>query len=310
MLRRLVLALARSDRARRFVMKFPPSQRAARRFVAGETLSEAIRAVRSLNEQGILATLDHLGENTQTREEAHLAAQEYLHILSAIHENSLGSNASLKLTQMGLDLGEEICSENLAMILEHAKRHGNFVRIDMEGSAYTERTLQLYECLRKSEYSENVGVVLQAYLQRTRRDVERLLMQGGNLRLCKGAYAEPATIAFASKEDVDRSYLELLELLWSPQALRNGTYTAVATHDEKIIHWVKHFTQEHQIPQDRFEFQMLYGIRRDLQISLAQAGYRVRVYVSYGSAWYPYFMRRLAERPANLLFLARHLFRA
>jgi len=310
MLRRLLLALAQSDRAREFLTKFPPSQRAARRFVAGETLSDAVEVVRTLNEQGILATLDHLGENTRTGEEALSAAREYLHILEAIQQKSLRSHASLKLTQMGIDLSEALCFENLKMILEQAKRYGNFVRIDMESSAYTERTLRLYERLCSCGYAANVGVVLQAYLRRSRGDAERLIARGANVRLCKGAYAEPAEIAFPHKRDVDRNYRELLELLWSPTAVRNGVYTAVATHHEKIIRWAQQFTQAHRIPKDRFEFQMLYGIRRDLQTSLAQQGYRVRVYVSYGQEWYPYFMRRLAERPANLLFLARHFLRA
>ncbi|OGF54783.1 MAG: proline dehydrogenase [Candidatus Fraserbacteria bacterium RBG_16_55_9] len=309
MLRHLLLGLSRSDRARALVLKLPLSRRAARRFVAGETLGEAIDVVQRLNEHGILATLDHLGENTHTREEAIGAAREYLHILDAIHKDELGSHASLKLTQMGLDLGDELCLENLTMILERAKRYGNFVRIDMESSAHTERTIQLYERLRDAGYAANMGIVLQAYLHRSRRDIERLITLGGNVRLCKGAYAEPPAVAFSSKQDVDRNYVELLKLLWSSPALESSVYTAVATHDERILQWARRFTQTNQIPKDRFEFQMLYGIRRDLQDSLARDGYRVRVYVSYGQEWYPYFMRRLAERPANVLFLARHLLR-
>ncbi len=309
MLRQLLLRLSRSERARAWITKFPFSHRAARRFVAGETLPEAIEVVRALNERGILATLDHLGENTDTREKAVEAAREYLNILHAIHQNNLKSHASLKLTQMGLDLGDDLCFENVKMILEQAKRYGNFVRIDMEGSPYTERTLGLYRRFREAGYRQNVGVVIQAYLHRSRRDVEQLVGLGANVRLCKGAYAESTAIAFPHKGDVDRSYIELLELLWSPRALQHGVYVAVATHDENILQWAKRFTQANKISKDLFEFQMLYGIRRDLQESLVREGYRVRVYVSYGQEWYSYFMRRLAERPANLLFIARHLFR-
>ena len=309
MLRQLLLGLSRSDRARALILKLPLSRKAARRFVAGETLGEAIDVVRTLNGQGILATVDHLGENTHTREEAVAATREYLHILDAIHKGGLCSHVSLKPTQMGLDLGDELCWENLKMVLERAKRYGNFVRIDMEGSSYTERTLRLYERLCEAGYVENVGVAIQAYLHRSQSDVQRLITLGGNVRLCKGAYAEPPALAFSSKHDVDRNYVELLKTLWSPSALEKNVHTAVATHDEKIIQWAQRFIRTQQIPNDRFEFQMLYGIRTDLQDSLTQEGYRVRVYVSYGQEWYPYFMRRLAERPANVLFLARHLLR-
>jgi len=306
MLRQLLLSLAKSERVRTWVMNFPPSQRAARRFVAGETLSEAIEVVRTLNSEGLLAILDHLGENTRTREEAVRAAQEYYKILDAVKQEGLSSYISLKLTQMGLDIDEEFCFENLRGILEHAKRQDNFVRIDMESSAYTERTLRIYERLRQLGYL-NVGVVIQAYLRRSRDDIKRLIRLGANIRLCKGAYAEPPSVAFPSKRAVNKSFLELLALLWSPAARKSGTYVAIATHDERIIRWAKEFAQAYKIPKEHFEFQMLYGIRRDLQSSLAKEGYRVRVYVSYGKEWYPYFMRRLAERPANLLFLARHI---
>jgi proline dehydrogenase len=308
MFRRLLLSLARSERVRNWVVSFPPSKRAARRFVAGETLSEAIAVVQALNGQGLLAILDHLGENTQTREEAVRAAQEYLRILDAIQQDGLRSYISLKLTQMGLDIDEELCFENLRGIVERARQYENFVRIDMESSAYTERTLRIYERLRQSGYT-NVGVVIQAYLRRSRGDVKRLMRMGANIRLCKGAYAEPPSVAFPSKRTVNKSFLELLGLLWSPAARKSGTYVAIATHDERIIRWAKEFAQAYKIPKEHFEFQMLYGIRRDLQSSLAQEGYRVRVYVSYGREWYPYFMRRLAERPANLLFLARQFLR-
>jgi proline dehydrogenase len=288
---------------------FPPVRQAARRFVAGERLEEAIEAIRALNRQGILATLDHLGENTQTREDAVRAADEYLRILDAIRDHGLRSSVSLKLTQMGLDLDESFGYQNTKRIVEKAKEHKNFVRIDMESSAYTDRTLTLYERLRREGYG-NVGVVIQSYLYRSERDVERLIELGANVRLCKGAYAEPPAVAFPRKRDVDRNFLKLLEKLWGSEARARGVYVAVATHDERIIRWAKIRAQELGISRDEFEFQMLYGIRRDLQQRLVGEGYRVRVYVSYGREWYPYFMRRLAERPANLLFLARHLVRA
>ncbi len=308
MLRQLLLGLSRSRRAQAWLMKSPPIRRAAYRFVAGEALDEAIAVVRTLNEQGISATLDHLGENTQTRQAALQAAQEYLKILAAIHQNNLNSHISLKLTQMGLDLDEDLCFESVKQIIARAQQYKNFVRIDMESSAYTDRTLKLYERLRGEGY-ENVGVVIQSYLYRSRQDVERLIQMGANVRLCKGAYAEPPAVAFPSRRAVNENYLRLLELLWSAPAQERGTYVAIATHDEKIMEWAKRFALAHGIAKDRFEFQMLYGIRRDLQTALTQSGYRVRVYVSYGREWYPYFMRRLAERPANLFFLARHLFR-
>ena len=308
-LRSAILRLSQSERVRRWMSTVPAARRAARRFVAGEELHEAIEAVQALNARGLMATIDHLGENTRTREEAVRAAQEYLRILDAIEEHGLNANVSLKLTQMGLDVDEELCRENVRQIAEHARERGNFVRIDMESSAYTERTLRLYERLREGGYA-NVGVVIQAYLYRSERDVERLIEWGANVRLCKGAYAEPPDVAFPKKRDVDRNFLKLLAKLWSPEAQARGVYVAVATHDPKILEWARRYTRDRKIPTEAFEFQMLYGVRRDLQLRLAEAGYRVRIYVSYGQEWYPYFMRRLAERPANLGFLVRNLLRA
>lgn len=308
-LRSALLQLSRSERVRHWMTTFPPARRAARRFVAGEELPEALQAVRALNAQGLKATIDHLGENTRTREEAVRAAQEYLRILDAIEEHKLDASVSLKLTQMGLDVDEELCYENVRRIAGYARERGNFVRIDMESSAYTDRTLQLYERLREEGYS-HVGVVIQAYLYRSERDVERLIEWGANVRLCKGAYAEPPEVAFPQKRDVDRNFLKLLEKLWSPEAQARGVYVAVATHDPKILEWARRYARDHKIPTEAFEFQMLYGVRRDLQLRLVEAGYRVRIYVSYGQEWYPYFMRRLAERPANLGFLVRNLLRA
>jgi proline dehydrogenase len=305
-MRRLLLVLSESERLRLWLSRSKLSRRAARRFVAGEILSEAIEATRVLNAQGIEATLDHLGENTRSPAEARSAADEYLGILDAINKNHLRSHASLKLTQMGLDVDEGLCYEHVARIVERARDYGNFVRIDMESSAYTDRTLALYERLRDAGHQQ-VGLVIQAYLRRSEADIKRLMARGVSVRLCKGAYAEPPALAFASKHEVNENYRRLLSLLLSKEALTQGTRTAIATHDETLIAWARRWVDEHAIPREAFEFQMLYGIRRDLQQELTQAGYRVRVYVSYGQHWYPYFMRRLAERPANIFFLLHQL---
>ena len=308
MMRTALLRLSRSAKARDAFTHYKFMQRAARRFVAGEMLEEALRVVQDLNHNRILATLDHLGENVSSEAEARAACEEYLNILDSIEQSKVQSNASLKLTQMGMDLSSERCYDNVRAIVERAKRYNNFVRIDMESSAYTDRTLQLYELLRKDGFT-NVGVVIQAYLCRSTKDIERLVEIGANVRLCKGAYQEPASIAFPQKEDVDANYTKLVELMLSEKTQQKSAYPALATHDEKLIEWVKRFTRERKISPDKFEFQMLYGIRRDLQQKLVQDGYRVRVYVSYGTHWYPYFMRRLAERPANVFFLLKNLVR-
>lgn len=309
MLQRLLLGLSQSDLARRWIEAFPLSRRVARRFIAGETLEEAVEAVHALNAQHIKATLDHLGENTRTRDEAVEAAQEYHRILDAIDRHGLDSGISLKPTQMGLALSEDLCFENIKGIAERARDSNNFVRIDMESSQYTGRTLRIYERLREVGHDQ-VGVVIQSYLYRSEEDIERLIKLGANVRLCKGAYAEPPSVAFPDKRDVDRNFQRLLQQMWRPEALTKGVYAAVATHDEELIRWARQYAQRHGISRERFEFQMLHGVRRALQVKLVREGYRVRVYVSYGREWYPYFMRRLAERPANVLFLARQLLRA
>jgi len=308
MMRAVLLRLSQNNTVQSAFSRYRFAQRAARRFIAGERLEEAIAVVRELNAKNILATLDHLGENTTNEGEALAAADEYVKILDAIAQTGVQSEVSLKLTQMGLDISYELCLQNMRRIVERARQYQNFVCIDMESSAYTERTLALYEALRREGF-DNVGPVIQAYLKRSERDVERIIEWGARVRLCKGAYQEPPEIAFPKKRDVDANYLKLLEKLFSPRAQEQGVYPAIATHDEKIIRWALQYVQERQIPIDRFEFQMLYGIRRDLQMELAQAGYRVRVYVSYGTHWYPYFMRRLAERPANVLFVIKNLFK-
>lgn len=307
MLRSLFISLSGSDAVRRFVIGFPLARRISRRFVAGERLDEAVAAIRRLNQRGLLATFDHLGENVRSAAEAREAAGEYIRMLGAIENEQLQTNVSLKLTHMGLDLSADICVENLRRILTCAKQSGIFVRIDMEGSPYTQRTLDTYDLFRREGF-DNIGLVIQAYLYRSADDVLRLAAQRARIRICKGAYREPAEIAFPHKHDVDENYKKLAAIMWEPGALATGAIAALATHDENIIRWAIDETNRRGIRKDQFEFQMLYGIRRERQEQLARAGYRCRVYVPYGAQWYPYFMRRLAERPANALFLLRSLF--
>jgi proline dehydrogenase len=270
--------------------------------VAGETLDQALAVARALNAEGITVTLDHLGESVSTLEEAAQARDVYLRTLNAIHGNGIQANVSLKLTQFGLDLSSEQCLANVDQLVRRAAELGSFVRVDMESSDYTDRTLELVHTLH-ARYGA-VGVVIQSYLHRSERDVEKLCAAKIRVRLCKGAYLEPDTVAFPRKADVDRNYLELTRYL-----LQKGVYPALATHDEAIIRQTCRFVTGRKIPRESFEFQMLYGIRRDLQRRLVAEGYRVRLYVPFGMAWYPYYMRRLAERPANVFFILRNLFR-
>ncbi len=302
MMRSFLLFLSRQKQLRRLVETSAAAARLSRRFVAGETLGEAAAVARRINGEGITVTLDHLGESVTSLEEAAAARDAYLETLSAIAHAGLRANVSIKLTQFGMDLSEERCRANVEDLVRHAAGMGNFVRVDMESSAYTERTLALV-CDLHARYKA-VGTVIQAYLYRSRADAEMLTARGIRIRLCKGAYLEPASVAFPRKRDVDRNYVELMEYL-----LENGTYPAIATHDERIVRRTIAFARERDIGRERFEFQMLYGIRRDLQRRLAAEGYNMRLYVPFGKAWYPYFMRRLAERPANVLFLARNLLR-
>jgi len=270
--------------------------------VAGRGLEDALSVGRRINSEGILLTLDHLGESVTSLEEAAQARDVYLQVLSAIHENGVQGNVSLKLTQFGLDLSAEECRRNVGLLAARAAELRSFVRIDMESSEYTERTLEIVETLHQ-QYG-CVGTVIQAYLYRSRKDIERLCARRIRVRLCKGAYLEPPMAAFPQKADVDRNYIDLMKLL-----LDQGEYPAIATHDERMIQQTKAYATERGISKDRFEFQMLYGIRRDLQRQMVAEGYRLRLYVPFGKAWYPYLMRRLAERPANVFFLARHFFR-
>jgi len=301
-LRRPILWLSRNKALRDWMETSPAARRLSARFVAGKRLENAIEAGRRMLDEGIKVTLDYLGENVKSLEEAAACRDTCIDALSAMRTAGLEPNVSIKLTQFGLDLSEEACRRNATALVKAAAAIGGFIRIDMESSRYTDRTLALVTQLHR-EYP-TCGTVIQAYLKRSAQDIASLEKERIRVRLCKGAYLEPPDIAFEHKADVDRNYLTLARAL-----LTSGEYPAIATHDDHIIHAVEGFAGEHSIAHDRFEFQMLYGIRRDLQRRLVSDGYRLRVYVPFGEAWYPYFMRRLAERPANLLFFARQLFR-
>jgi len=271
----------------------------ARRFIAGETIEEAIDAARSIQAQGLLLTLDYLGESVRTLEEAAAATREYGRLLEVIVVSGIERNISLKLTQLGAGVDRATCVDNLRRILEPARKHGFFVRIDMENSPWTQLTLDIFETLWQQEY-RNIGIALQAALLRTEQDVRRMNELGARVRLVKGAYKEPPTVAYQHKADVDAAFIRLMRML-----LDSGTYPAFGTHDPTLLEATEKYAAKRGITKDRFEFQMLYGIRRDLQASLVKKGYRMRVYVPFGRKWFPYFMRRLGERPANLGFVIR-----
>jgi proline dehydrogenase len=297
---RAILAIGGTERVRRLATTSVRGKRVVSRFVAGDTLEEALALSRALNAQGFGVALDHLGENTEAASEAESATTESMQAVAAIQREQLDAYISIKLTQFGLDLGEHLVLENCERLLEQAWQPECFVRIDMEGSAYTARTLEVFSLLH--ERYANVGIVIQAYLYRSARDVEQLCAQRARIRLVKGAYNEPAHIAFRRKRDTDRNYVRLMEYL-----LLHGAAPAIATHDPAILDHACAFAEQRKINRDQFEFQMLLGVRRDLQDNLRQRGYRVRIYVPYGAQWYPYFTRRLAERPANVLFVLRNL---
>jgi len=303
MLRSFFITLSGSDSMRRLVTHFGPARRMARRFIAGETLDEAIAVARQLNERGILTTLDHLGENVTTQEDAQRATREYQALLQRIAAEGLPSTISVKLTHVGQDFGEDFCYDRIQTIVQTAGSLGNTVEVDMEGSAYTQSTLNVFHRLLDDYH--NVRLALQAYLFRTEEDLKRLIERGSSVRLCKGAYDEPPAIVWKKKEAVDASYARLMDLAFGERAQETGFYPALATHDHVLILRAERETASRGIGRDQFEFQMLHGIRRDWQQRLADDGYRMRVYVPYGTQWYPYFMRRLAERPANVLFMAR-----
>ena len=302
MMRALLLELSESKRMARWVTSNGITRRMSRRFVAGETLDEVFAAARACNQAGMSASLDHLGENVSTESEARHVRDSYLATFDRIAAEKLDANVSMKLTQLGLDLGDDFCRGLVESIVDRAASHGNFVRVDMEGSAYTERTLELVKRVRAR--SAAVGAVVQAYLYRTEQDVNHLLAAGCRLRLCKGAYKEPPSIAFPKEADVDANFVKVMQLL-----LPSGIYHGIATHDPRMIDATIGFAAKQGIGKDQFEFQMLYGIRTDLQRQLVRDGYRMRVYIPYGTEWFPYFMRRLAERPANLTFILRNVFR-
>ncbi len=299
-MRAFFLYLARRESFKNFALNFKFFRNTASRFIAGDTLDDAIQAVKQANRRGIMGTLDLLGENTLTQEDAHSAREELIQAQDRIDKERANCNLSIKLTQLGLNLNPVFCEQNLVRIAEHAKNLDNFVRVDMEDSSCTDRTLEIVE--RTYRNLGNVGTVIQAYLYRSERDAVALVEKGIRIRLVKGAYREPEEIAFRRKKDTDANYVKIMKRL-----LESGTYHAIATHDTSIIQTALEFVRTKKIPRNRFEFQMLYGIRRDMQQKLASEGYNVRVYIPYGARWYPYFMRRLAERPANVIFLLRNL---
>jgi proline dehydrogenase len=302
MLKGTLLYLAQNQAVRNFVVHNRATRGVSRRFVAGETLDEAIEATRGLNQHSMHVSLDHLGENVSEAKDAVMAAQDYIAILDRIKQTGVDANISIKLSALGLDISQELCEQNVARILEHAQPFPIFVRIDMEGSAYTEQTVAI--TLRMHTQFEHVGTVIQSCMHRSKRDVEELIAQGVRVRLVKGAYKEPGTVAFQLKNEVDQNYVRLMMPL-----LLHGNYPAIATHDESIINATCKFARENGIDKAAFEFQMLYGIRRDLQEKLVSQGYNMRIYVPYGSQWYPYLMRRMAERPANLVFVMSNAMR-
>lgn len=301
-LRAGLLWLSEQPQIFRFVRRNGLARRLASRFVAGETVDAAIAAVRGLNTAGISASLDLLGEAVGDPAEACAARDAYLDALDRIRVAGADCNVSVKLTQMGLEIDESLCVENMRAIIAKAKGYDSFVRIDMEQSAYTETTRQLFTQRLYPEFGNAVGVVLQSYLRRTERDVEEMIALGARVRLCKGAYKEPATVAFPAKRDVDANFIACMERL-----LERGNHPGIATHDDKIIAHAKAFARRVGIPSERYEFQMIYGVRRDLQHALRREGYTMRVYVPFGTHWYPYLMRRLAERPANIAFIVANL---
>ena len=304
MLRSFFISLSRNPQLRAFSERSTLGQKLSSRFVAGMTVEAALKAAAEMNAEGLAVSLDSLGESVTDAEHAYRSASVYHQILDQIAQRRLNANVSVKLTQLGLDFDPALAESILAGMIVHADEVGNFVRIDMEGSAYTESTLALAERLHRI-WPHRVGTVLQAYLYRTVADARRLVEQGIRIRLCKGAYQEPPQLAFPEKRDVDGNYEALMLYLAT-----SGVFCGIATHDESLIRRLCRFFEQHNLPRSLFEFQMLYGVRRDLQRELAAKGYGVRVYIPFGPEWYPYFMRRLAERPANVLFLARNFLRS
>ena len=305
MLRAAFISLSESKSIRSAAEKTWIGQRLSHRFVAGTTIEDALTATGEMNKLGLSVSVDNLGENVTNAAEARHSAQLYHQLLDQMQAQGLDANVSLKLTHMGLDVDEAMAYEIASGVVEHAAHGNNFVRIDMEGSPYTQRTLDFVHRLhRQTENAGHVGAVIQSYLFRSEKDVEQLLAEGIRIRLCKGAYKEPPEVAFPKKTDVDANYVKLMKML-----LKSGVYHGIATHDEKMIRSTIEFAQKEKIAASAFEFQMLYGVRRDLQQKLVKEGWRCRVYIPFGTEWYPYLMRRLAERPANAIFILKNLFR-
>lgn len=302
MLRSTFLWLSERSRIFAFVKRNRLARRVASRFVAGETLDSAIEAARAMNAKGITVSLDLLGESVASPEETHKARDEIIRTVEAVARSRVDDNVSVKLTQLGLEISDALCADNMRSVLARAKEVGVFVRIDMEGSDYTERTLRLFYDRFHPEFDGLTGVVIQSYLRRSDADVDDLNALDARVRLCKGAYAEPAEIAFQARREVSDSFDVLMQKL-----LEHGNYPGIATHDKALIDRTVAFAEQREIPPERFEFQMLYGVRRDLQDALHAKGYNMRVYIPFGTAWYPYLMRRLAERPANVAFMVGSL---
>jgi len=308
MLRTLFVRLSENQTLRGFAERSALGRRVSGRFVAGTEIADAVRATQAVNKAGMSVSIDNLGENVTNPDEARHSAQLYEQILDAIVASQLNANVSLKLTHMGLDVDEQLARDLVSGLVARAAamQPAGFVRVDMEGSPYTQRTLDfVHELHRRPGNQGSVGAVIQAYLKRSEGDIEKLLTESIRIRLCKGAYKEPASIAFEKKEEVDANYVKLMKIL-----LKSGVYHGLATHDASMIRQAQAFATSEKIARDSFEFQMLYGIRRDLQQSLVKEGWRMRVYIPFGTEWYPYFMRRLGERPANALFVARNMLRA
>jgi proline dehydrogenase len=303
MLRELFIGLSTSGALRAFAERSSIGQKMSRRFVAGTTVEELLAAAEAVNAKGMTVSVDNLGENVTNAAEAEASAQLYHRLLDLITQRGLKANVSLKLTHMGLDVDAKLCEKLVGGLVEHAGKLDNFVRVDMEGSPYTQRTLDFVHELHR-HYPGHTGAVLQSYMKRSAADAEKLIASKIRIRLCKGAYKEPPEIAYQAKSEVDANYLKLTKML-----LKSGVYHGIATHDERIIQQTMLFAEKENIARDSFEFQMLHGIRRDLQERIVREGWRMRVYIPFGTEWYPYLMRRLAERPANVFFIAKNIFR-
>ncbi|MCA9917547.1 MAG: proline dehydrogenase family protein [Anaerolineales bacterium] len=309
-LRSILLYLSTADWARQIATDFPPAWQVASRFIAGQTSQDAIRVTQQVNQNGLSATLNYLGESVSTPEDAAAAREAIIQLVQQVHQNGVNATVSIKPTQLGLHIDPEVVHENLQILLTAAEKYDTRIRIDMEDSHVTDTTLNLYRRLRdEDEFGHRIGIVIQAYLYRTEADIQALIQEGAWVRLCKGAYKEPHHLAFPEKADTDANFLKLAQEMLSDEARKHGMYPCFATHDEALIRQIIQYVRQHQIDKDTFEFQMLYGVRRDLQEEINAEGYRVRVYIPFGTAWYPYFMRRLAERPANLWFFLSNLLR-